>query len=228
MSSERNAGRLVGALVLAQLVGGVLVNFVLTAPLFGSPGFLVGASAHANQIALSALCGIALGVLSVVIAVAVLAVITERFRSLAHFLLALSTASLAATMVEQMNVISMLSLSEAYAKLPAVDRAGFEGLRLVVAGARNSAHYINLVVAGLALLVFYATMLRATLVPRALAAFGVVAASLQMIAVAMPLFGVPIVFLMLAPLGVSQLMLGLWLVTKGFPDFARPPGRADA
>jgi len=215
-------------LVLTQLVGGVLVNFVLTAPLFASPGFLVGASAHANQIALSALCGIALGVLSVVIAVAVFAVAGERFRSLTHLLLAFSAASLAATMVEQMNVISMLSLSEAYAKSPTGDQASFQGLRLVVAAARNSSHYIGLVFAGLMLLVFYTTMLWTTLVPRALAAFGVVAASLQMIAVAMPLFGVPIVFLMLAPLGISQLVLGMWLLAKGFPDLANPAGRSDA
>jgi hypothetical protein len=210
------------------MVGGILVNFVLTAPLFGSPGFLVSASAHANQIALSALCGIALGLFSVVIAVAVAAVASERARGLALLLLALAAASLAATMVEQMNVMSMLSLSEAYAKSSTVDQAGFQGLRLVVSAARNSSHYIGLVVAGLMLLVFYATLFRTVLIPRALATFGLVAACLQIIAVSMPLFGISIVFLMLAPLGVSQLVLGLWLLAKGFPDHASQRSSGDA
>lgn len=228
MTHARSAGRLVGALVLAQTVGGVLVNFVLTAPLFGPQGFLVGAAAHGDQIALSALCGITLGLFSVAIAIAVCSVADARAKALAQLLLALSTASLAATLVEQMNVVSMLALSQAHAKLPTDEQAGFQGLRLVVAGARNSSHHIGLFVAGLTLLVFYATLLRAMLVPRALAAVGVVAACLQVIAVAMPLFGVPIVFLMLAPLGISQLVLGLWLLAKGFPDLANPPIRSGA
>lgn len=58
--SSIGPGRVVGALILAQIVGSVLVNFVLTRPLFGEPGFLVGAAAHAQQIGLSALLGLAL------------------------------------------------------------------------------------------------------------------------------------------------------------------------
>lgn len=223
MASAQSAGRLVGALVLAQIVGGVLVNFVLTAPLFGPQGFLVVAAAHTNQIALSALCGITLGIFSVAIAIAVRTVAGAHAKALAQLLLALSTASLAATMVEQMHVVSMLSLSQAYAKAALDEQAGFQGLRLVVAAARNSAHYIGLFVAGLTLLVFYATLFQARLIPRALAALGAVAACLQAIAVAMPLFGIPMIFLMLAPLGICQLVLGLWLLAKGFPDLAQPP-----
>jgi hypothetical protein len=52
----------------------------------------------------------------------------------------------------------------------------------------------------------------------ALAAFGLAAVALQIIAVAMPLFGYRVIFLLLAPLGVSQLVLALWLITKGFRE----------
>ena len=37
----------------------------------------------------------------------------------------------------------------------------------------------------------------------------------QPAAVAMPPFGDPVVFLVLAPLGVSRLVLALWLIRKG-------------
>ena len=53
MKAASSAGRIVGVLILAQMVGGVLVNFTLTAPLFGSPGLLVNPAPHAPQIALS-------------------------------------------------------------------------------------------------------------------------------------------------------------------------------
>lgn len=59
MGTARRVSRMIGALILAQMVGGVLVNFVLTAPLFGAPGFLVNAAAHSQQIGLSVLLGLA-------------------------------------------------------------------------------------------------------------------------------------------------------------------------
>jgi hypothetical protein len=51
------------------MVGGILVNFVLAAPLFGSPGFLVNAAPHSLQIALSVLLGLVTGALSLAIAI---------------------------------------------------------------------------------------------------------------------------------------------------------------
>ena len=48
-----------------------------------------------------------------------------------------------------------------------------------------------------------------------LAGFGMLAALSQMIAVAKPLFGGWVMFPMLAPLGVAQLLLIGWLLWKG-------------
>jgi hypothetical protein len=66
------------------------------------------------------------------------------------------------------------------------------------------------------ILVFYAVLYRFALIPRALAGFGLIAAMLMVTGVAMPLFGHGIIFPMLAPLGLSQLILAVWLMTKGF------------
>ena len=46
---------------------------------------------------------------------------------------------------------------------------------------------------------------------------------LQIAAVAMPLFGRAIVFPLLAPLGLCQLALAIWLITKGFSSSAAAP-----
>lgn len=216
MVATRIAGRIIGVLILAQMVGGVLVNFVLAAPLFGAPGFLVNAAPHALQISASVLLGLATGALAVGIAITAFPVFRQYSQAMALWFVALAVVSLSVATVENMNVMSMLSLSESYAKASAADRDRFEALRIVVASARNWAHYIGLIVAGATLFVLYAVLYRFALVPRALAAFGLVAVILQISAVAMPLFGQSIVFLMLAPLGVSQLLLALWLIAKGF------------
>lgn len=37
--AESCAGRIIGVVIISQMILGVLVNFVLEAPLFGTPGF---------------------------------------------------------------------------------------------------------------------------------------------------------------------------------------------
>ena len=51
-----------------------------------------------------------------------------------------------------------------------------------------------------------------------------VAVLLQVTSVALPFFGQSVVFPLLAPLGVSQLILAIWLLVKGFPSPAHPGG----
>jgi hypothetical protein len=220
METERRASRVIGALVLAQMVGGVLVNFVLTAPLFGEPGFLVNAAAHSRQIGVSVLVGLALGAIWVAIAITALPVFRQHSEALALWFVALAVVNLSLAAVENMSVMSMLSLSEAYARAGAAGRDQFQALRVVVASARNWAHFVARIFDGGTLFVLYAVLFRFALVPRAFAAFGLVAVMLQLTAVAMPLFGHSVVFPMLAPLGVSQLALALWLIAKGFPSQA--------
>ena len=202
------------------MVGGWLVNFVLRAPLFGEPGFLMNAAAHAPQISLSVLLGLVTGALSVGIAITAFPIFCQYSQATALWFIALAVGGFSVSAVENISVMSMLSLSEAYTKASGAQRELFEGLRVVVASARNWAHYIGLIVAGSTLLVLYAVLYRFGLVPRALAAFGLAAVMLQITAVAMPLFGQSIVFLMLAPLGVSQLALALWLIITGIRGHA--------
>jgi hypothetical protein len=58
MGAESRAGRIIGVLVIVQMIFGVLVNFVLEAPLFDPPGFLVNAAHHSRQIGFAALLGL--------------------------------------------------------------------------------------------------------------------------------------------------------------------------
>jgi len=216
MITNLTAGRIVGALVLTQIIGGIVINFVLTAPLFGPPGFLQNAAPNSTQIATSVLLAIALGGTTVAIAAVMFPVIWKRSQPIAVLLVALSAVSMAVGVLEQVNVMSMVSLSQAYIKVSLAEREQFEILRGIVAASRNWSHYINLVVSGCTLLVMYSALLRHSLIPRLLAAIGVTAAALQILAVATPLFGTDVNFALLAPLGLTQLVLAIWLLKNGF------------
>ena len=205
-----------GALMLTQIVGGVASNFVLTAPLFEPPGFLETAAPNSTQIAISVLLAIALAGITVAIAAITFPVIWKRSQPLAVLLAAFAAAGMAVGVLEQINVMSMVSLSQAYVKVSIAERENFQLLRGIVAASRNWSHYVNLVLAGCTLLVMYSTLLRHCLIPRLLAAIGVSAAALQIFAVATPLFGGGVNFALLAPLGLTQLVVAIWLLKNGF------------
>jgi hypothetical protein len=224
MEAARRAGRIIGTLIVIQMIAGFIVNFTLEAPLFGTPGFLVNAAPHSLQIGLAALLGLATEALWVGIAITAFPIFWPRAPAMALWLLALAAVVLAAAVAENAGVMSLVSFSQAYAKAPAAGREQLEAVRVIVSSARNWAHYLARIADGVTIFVFCAALFRLALVPRVVAGFGLVAAVLMLTSVGMPLFGHDVVFPMLAPLGLSQLALSLWLIARGFRDQARPAG----
>lgn len=216
MQSEIRTGRIVGALLLVLIVGGILTNFVLTASLFGEPGFLVAAADNASKISLSALIGVAMGLVSIAVASLLYPVFRQRSQSLGLFYFALVVAGFALTVVENISVMSMLSLSQAYAEAGGAQPELYDGLRIVVKSARNWTHYISLIVSGCTLFVFYVAMFRFKLVPRLLSVVGMLAVCSQLYAVTTPLFGIDVDFRFIAPLGICEIILAFWLIARGF------------
>jgi hypothetical protein len=216
-----SAGRIAGVLLIVQMTAGYVTNFVLLEPATAPPGFLVNAAPHAMQIGAAALLGIVAGAISLAIAITVLPVLRELSERMAMLFLALSTAALALSVVENAKVMSLLSLSQAYAASNGADAASFAGLRGVVAAARNWAHFSQLIVGGSTFVALFATLYRFALIPRVLAGFAVIGAVLQMTTVARPFLGGQVIFPLLAPAGIAFLLSAVWLMVKGFAD-AKP------
>jgi len=216
MEAAIRAGRIIGVLIILQMVGGVMVNFVLEAPLFGTPGFLVNAASHSRQIGLAVVLGLILEASWVGVAITAFPVFYQRSRTLALWFVVLAGVVLAVAVVENAAVMSMVSVSQAYAKASTAQREQLEAVRVVVASARNWPHFLARIFDGLTLFVLYAVLYRFALIPCVLAGFGLIAVVLQVAGVGMPIFGHDVVFPMLAPLGFSQLILAVWLLTKGF------------
>jgi hypothetical protein len=221
MENPKSAARMIAALLLLQMACGPIVNFVLLAPVLGRGVFLENAAAHPLQIGVAVLVGLAMSAFSVGIAIVATPLFTRYSRAMALWLLAIAVAAFALAAVENVNVLSMLSLSQAYAKADPADAPLLRTLAVTVASPRNWAHYLGLIFAGSFAFVLYGVLFRFALVPRALAAFGLIGALLEIVAVALPLFGYAVIFPMLAPLGLAHLALMIWLITKGFAERRR-------
>ncbi len=215
-------GRIIGVLLLIEVAMGILLNFVFTAPLFGEPGFLINAAPHAVQIGQSVLIGIAMGLVSLAVACILYPIFKQQSQPLALFYFALACAGFALTVAENISMMSMLSLSKAYVETAGTQEALYQGLRSVVKETRNWTHYLSLIVSGATLFAFYLALLRGALIPRALAFIGLLAVCAQLIAVSMPVLGGEVDFRLIAPLGIWQIVLGLWLIAKGFKHAESP------
>ncbi|MHB0962367.1 MAG: DUF4386 family protein [Gemmatimonadaceae bacterium] len=88
--------------------------------------------------------------------------------------------------------------------------------RLVFWNRRRTAHYTVLLVVGAWMLSFYGALWRSRLVPRAIAALGVLAAALHLVGVSLPvLLGYPSLMQAAPGLAVSHGVLIIWLLAKG-------------
>jgi hypothetical protein len=215
MTSARRVGRVVGALLLAQGVIAPIVNFRLLGRASAPPGFLVNGAAHATEVRIAVLLWSLTGALSLAVAIVALPLFRERSERLAFLYLSLSAIGCTTLTTENIALLNMLGVSLEYAKASGA-REIFEALDATTRSARFAAHFMNLFVGGITGIVFYVICFRFALVPRIIAGFGLPAFALQTLAVTMPLLGFPFQFWTLTPIGLTQLALVGWLLTKGF------------
>ena len=221
MQSAKGIGRVVGVLLLVQalLAPAVYTQWGMIGTLT-TPGFLASAAAHATQIRVALLLTLVLSALT--LAVALIAVPLFRIYSerMALLFLALAAIGLTTQVMETHASRTMLSISLSYAN-GGVPKEVLEALAPSARSTWHSAHFTNLMLGHLKMLVFYGIMYRSVLVPRALAAVGLAATVLSTTAATMPLLGLQFSYPMIAPAALAQLALTLWLIIMGFADAAR-------
>jgi hypothetical protein len=215
MTSARQNGRLIGILLLAQILLSAVINIGLTGPVFRPPGFLVNAAGSAVEMRVAVLLLMLTGAITIGVAIAAMPMVRQYSGVMATWLIALGIAGFATLAIEANTMLTMVSLSQQQAQAGATNEM-LQALGKTVAATRNGAHYVNLLVAGSFILTFHAALFRFQLVPRAIAGAGMIGAALQLVAIARPLFGYPMLFAMLAPLALAQLTLVAWLIVRGF------------
>lgn len=228
MTSAKRVGRIIGMLLLVHLATGLIVPYVLLLPLTTLPaGFLETAAGMSAQVRLNVLLLFVGGAVSVGISVAAWPAVRERSYRLGLWLLALAVVNFTLQLVENGHWLSMLSVSQAYAEAGAADAGLFQSLGIVVRSAFKWAHYSHILVVVGWLFTLYCLLFRCAMVPRAVAAIGMVASVLQFTGITLPAFAgyrMPFPELFGMPLGLANLVLAVWLMAKGFKEPYATPG----
>ncbi len=221
--SAKSVGRIVGVLLLVHVAAGLTVPFILLDRLVAPPGFLASAAGAPNQVRAAVLLLFVGSAVPVGIAIAAWPVFRRYSSAMGLWLLALGVAVFSLQAVDNARILSMLSLSQEYAKAGAAKLELFQALAVVVASARKWAHYTFLLVVASWIFLLYSLLYRSRFVPRALAALGLVASMLQIPGVTLrALFGYPPEMRLAMPLGPAYVALAVWLLVRGFDERHRP------
>jgi hypothetical protein len=225
MRSTKSVGRIIGALVLLHLATGLLTPYIMLQPLSASAASnLAVAAGMETQIRLAVALLFVGGVIPVAIAITAWPMIHPRSRALAQWLLALAVVTLAMQIVENQHFLSLLSLSLEYGRAGGDAAAVLAATAPMVRATWRWAHYTHLLSVVGWMLLFCGVLFRLALVPRALAAAGIVTTMMQLGGITLPvLLGYRVPLPPEAwgmPLGVAYLGLSLWLMTRGFDELA--------
>jgi hypothetical protein len=208
-------GRVMGTLLFVQLVG-LILPFLLLLPIT-TPEFLQTAAGVGAQIRVAVLLLFANGALTIAVALVVFPVVREYGHGSGLLLLAVSVIWFSIQAVDNAHILAMLSLSERYAEAGSLNSEILTSLGTLARVLRRWAHYTELLIIETWFLVFYGLLFRLSLVPRALAGFGLMMVILHATGITLPTFigysGMP---LLGVSLGLSHLALTGWLVAKGF------------
>lgn len=221
MTTTKSLGRLVGGLLILQL-SGFIVPFVLLHPM-NSAGFLSAAAPVSFQIKLAVFWLFANCALTVGISIAVLPLFKGSGERLVLLLLTVSAIMLVLQAVDNVHLMSMLSLSHRYLEATNQNEL-YHALAEFARSTRRWAHFPELIAIDVWIITLYAILFRSSIVPRLIAGIGLVTVAIHFVAIPLPLvLGFSGVTPLGALMGVWHLVLGGWLIARGFTEGNRVP-----
>ena len=197
-------------------MAGLIVPFVLLRPLAAAPqDYLANAAGASLQIKAAVSLLFANCALTIGISVAAFRVFRRHGEAMALWLLTAGVTMFLLQAVDNVHVLSMLSLSQQYAQAGGPDEL-FRALAATVGSMRRWAHFTELFVIDCWIFLLYSALYRFRLVPRALAVFGLLTVVLHFAGIPLLGFlGYRIVTPMGVPMALSHMTLAVWLLTRG-------------
>jgi len=219
MKTNRNTAVIVGVLFIIGTASGIL-SAVLTGSILGAPDYLTQVAANGTQIITGAFFVLLMGLSLAMVPVMMFPIFKKQNEALALGAVVFRGPLEAATYI--MMVVSWLLLivvSREYANAGAVDAPQIQALGAVLLKANEVINPVLEIVFSLGALMFYTLFYQTRLIPRWLSGWGLIGAIVYLAAGVIALFGTEMGFL-LALLGVQEMVMALWLIFKGFNQFA--------
>ncbi len=218
MNSTRKTAIIAGVLFILATLTGPLLATPLTPPLTGVD-ILAGFSEHASQTAGGVLLWIISAFSGAGIAIALYPVLKQQNVGLA--LTSVIFRALEATfyMVGIVCLLSLLTLGQRFTAAGAADRAVLQAIGSLLVSVYAHAGLVAVFAFCVGGLMYYYLLFQSRLIPRWLSGFGIVAMILMLTACVLALFSgnrITSYIPLAAGIFVQEIVLGVWLIIKGF------------
>ena len=223
-ASRMWTSRLIGGLFLAGFIvygtGSLLVESVVD-----GPDFLASVDSQKTTLAFGAFLMIATAAVDIGKAVFFFPVLERHGKRTAVAYLATMVFEMALMTVGVLALLMIIPLADQVGDgEQSLDSA--QALASLAVDANETAYQIGQLSLAFGCLFLCALLFRSGLIPRWLAAWGLIGYALHMTGAAAEIFGAPISLVLLIPGGIFEVTLAFWLLIKGFTPAAYAPARS--
>ena len=206
-----------GALFVGATVAALAAAALL--PTLTGTDYLTGVANHTNQMAASALAYLIAAGTSVGIAIALYPLLKKTNAALALGAVVFRTIEAVFYTAAVVSLLSLSTLGQQLATAPAADRGPIQAMAGYALSVRDHSTLVAVFSFSLGAFMYYVVFYRSRLVPRWLSGWGIAAALLMGTACLLSLFSnTPVVDykLLILPIAIQEMVLAVWLLTKGF------------
>jgi hypothetical protein len=217
MLTLRNKSRLIGILIIAAMVAGVLS----VAPSVDSAAYLVEAAKNQTQVMNAALFQFAMALIYFAIAILLYPIVKPFGENLARSFFGLKVTAMILVIISTVFLVSLFELSVEFARLSPQDPLAFEAFGKVLKTTRDQVNHVFMIlVLCIGNIALFALFIKSKMIPIWICVFGIIGAVLSSVASILVLFRVFDIItteylLMNAPTALADLVLSLWLIFKG-------------
>jgi len=218
MNSTRTTAVIAGVLFILATLTGPLLATPLTSALTGA-NFLAGVSGQMNQADAGVLLWIISAFTGCGIAIALYPALKQRNVGLALGSVIFRALEAAFYMIGLVCLLSLLTLGQRFTAAGAADRAALQAIGDLLVSVRDHAGLVAVFAFCVGGMMYYALLFQTRLVPRWLSGFGIVAIISMLTACVLALFSgnrITSYIPLAAPIAVQEIVLGIWLIVKGF------------
>ena len=213
MKTNRSTAIIVGVLFIIGTVSGIL-SAVFTGSILGASDYLAQVAANETQMLTGAFFILLMGLSLAMVPVMMYPLFKKQNEALALGAV-IFRGPIEAAVYILMVVSWLLLIVVSRESASAADASSFQALGAILVQASETINPVLEIVFSLGALMFYILFYQTRLIPRWLSGWGVIGAIVYLVAGVMALFGAAMEIL-LALLGVQEMVMALWLIFKGF------------
>jgi len=220
-SGTKKDAVITGALFIIATVTAI-IGLKLYDPVLNNSAYLTHGVSHSNQIITGAVSELVLACTAAGTGVMLYPYLRRYSESLGLGYLAFRLLEVVFILVGIVSVLALLTLSRMYTSTPAPDTATFEAIGGILKAIHDWTFMLgpNFML-GINTFIYSYVFFQTNLVPRKLAAFGMIGAVCILLAAILELFGVILQIsiwgvLLAVPIFAFEMVLAVWLIRKGF------------